>query len=62
MRITLDDPSKRAPKNPSQVNISEDYEVRYWTAALGVPKDRLAEIVGRVGNSLVEVRRELDTN
>ena len=35
--------AKKEPHDAMQVNVNNDYEVRYWTAALGVPK------VGREG-------------
>jgi hypothetical protein len=39
--------------------MSEDYEVEYWAKSLGVSKERLAEIVKKVGDSVQAVRREL---
>jgi hypothetical protein len=59
MRIDLDDPTKRGPQNAAQVNISDDYEVRYWTTTLSVTKARLLEIVTKVGTSSIAVRKEL---
>jgi len=43
-----------------QVNVNDDYEVRYWTAALGVPNARLAEVVAKVGPSVRAARKELE--
>ena len=31
----------------SRINVHEDYEVRYWTKALGVSKDELEATVKR---------------
>jgi hypothetical protein len=39
--------------------MGEEYEVEYWAKALGVSKERLAEIVEKVGDSVQAVRREL---
>jgi hypothetical protein len=39
--------------------MGEDYEVRYWTATLGVTKEELVALVDRVGESVEAVRREL---
>ena len=54
-----DDKNNRGPQDRSRISLSEDYEVRYWTDALGVTEDRLREIVGRVGNSADAVREAL---
>ena len=39
--------------------MNEDYEVKYWTKHFGVSKERLAEVVQRVGNSATAVQKEL---
>jgi hypothetical protein len=52
-----DDKSKRAPQDRSRISLREDYEVQYWTEALGVTKDELAR--AKVGDSAAAVRREL---
>jgi hypothetical protein len=31
-----DDPTERGPQDRSRINLSEDYEVRYWTEKLKV--------------------------
>jgi uncharacterized protein DUF3606 len=54
-----DDKSKRAPQDRSRISLREDYEVQYWTEALGVTKDELARAVAKVGDSAAAVRREL---
>jgi Protein of unknown function (DUF3606) len=54
-----DDKTKTAPQDASRINLSEDYEVRYWTQALGVSKERLAELVRQHGNSAERVRQAL---
>jgi len=54
--------AKKEPHDAMQVNLNDDYEVRYWTAALGVPKARLAEVVAKVGPSVVAVRKELEAD
>ena len=52
--------ANKEPHDATQININDDYEVRYWTAALGVPKARLAEVVAKVGPSVGAVRKELE--
>jgi hypothetical protein len=54
-----DDRSRRGSHDRSRINMSEDYEVEYWAKSLGISKDRLAEIVKKVGDSVQAVRREL---
>ena len=45
--------------NRSKVDMHADHEVRYWTHALGVTKERLQEAVDKVGNSAPAVGKEL---
>lgn len=54
-----DDASKRGPADGKRISLSEDYEVRYWTDALGVTEEQLREVVGRVGPMAEDVRRAL---
>jgi hypothetical protein len=54
-----DDKTKRGPQDRSRISISEDYEVRYWTEALGVSRERLEEFVKKHGNSAEKVREAL---
>lgn len=54
-----DDKTDRGPQDRSRISLGEDYEVRYWTEALGVSRERLEGVVGRVGNSADAVREEL---
>ena len=39
--------------------MSEDFEVKYWTKALGVDREKLQKAVDKVGNSAAAVRKEL---
>jgi 3-oxoacyl-[acyl-carrier-protein] synthase III len=55
----MDDKNNRGPQDRSRINMHEDYEVQYWTKALGVSKDKLAQTVSKVGNSADAVRKEL---
>jgi hypothetical protein len=51
--------TKRVQPDRSKINMSEDFEVRYWTKALGVDRDTLEKAVDKVGNSAATVRKEL---
>jgi hypothetical protein len=54
------DLSIRAPEDRTKICMTEEWEIRYWTKELGVPKDRLVLVIAQVGNSAEDVRRELD--
>jgi len=54
-----DDKTNRGSQDRSRINLSEGYEVRYWTDALGISEERLRQLVGKVGNSAEKVRAEL---
>jgi hypothetical protein len=51
-----DDKNIRGPQDRTRINLSEDYEVRYWSQKFGITKELLSEAVAAVGNvvSLVE--------
>ncbi len=55
-----DDKTLRGPRDASRIALGEDYEVEYWTNALGVSKDKLREAVNAVGNSAAAVRAHLN--
>ncbi len=54
-----DDKTNRGPQDRSRINLSEDYEVRYWTDKLGISKSQLEEVVRKVGSSADAVEAEL---
>ena len=54
-----DDVKNRGPQDRARINLSEEHEVRYWTQALGVDKERLAPAVKAVGSSAERVREHL---
>jgi hypothetical protein len=53
-----DDPTKQA-QDRTRINMSEDYEVAYWTRELGVSKERLERLVREHGDRADDVRRAL---
>lgn len=55
----MDNLTKREQPDRSKINMHEDYEVKHWTHALGVSKERLQQAVDKVGNSAAAVRKEL---
>ena len=54
-----DDKTNRGEPDRSRINMSEDYEVKYWTQHLDVSREALQRAVDKVGNSAAAVRKEL---
>jgi hypothetical protein len=54
-----DDKTKRGPADRSKISLKEDYEVRYWTKALGVSKAELQKLVEKYGHSVATIRKHL---
>jgi hypothetical protein len=54
----MDSLKKKGAADRSKINMSEDYEVKYWTKELGVSKDKLQKAINKVGNSADAVRKE----
>ena len=50
---------KRGQPDRSLINMSEEYEVKYWTKHLNVSRDKLQRAVDKVGNAAAAVRKEL---
>jgi hypothetical protein len=51
-----DDKSNRGAADRTRINISEDYEVRYWSKEFGCTESALREAVAAVGPSASAVR------
>jgi hypothetical protein len=57
----MDSLKNRVSPDRSKINMHEPREVKYWAKELGVSKERLREVVDRVGNAASAVRKELAT-
>ena len=44
-----DDRSLRGPQDRQRINMSEDYEVTYWSKKWGVSREQLSEAVQKAG-------------
>jgi len=55
----MDDKSNSGAVDRSRINLNQDYEVPYWTRALGVSKEGLQALVQEVGNSADTIRARL---
>lgn len=54
-----DDKSKTGSPDRDRINLSEDYEIQYWTRELGVSERELRAAVDAVGNTSGAVRDHL---
>lgn len=54
-----DNTVNRGQPDRSKINMSEDYEVQYWTKHLGVSRDELQRAVDKVGNGAAAIRKQL---
>jgi hypothetical protein len=54
-----DDKKHVGAPDRDRISLSEDYEIRDWTEALGVSEAQLREAVDAVGNSAGKVREYL---
>ena len=54
-----DNKQDRGGRDRSRIDVSEDYELRYWTKELGVSPDELRSAVQKVGPSAKAVREHL---
>ena len=55
-----DNKQNRGAQDRARINMTEDYEVSYWTKELGVSREQLADAVKKVGVSVSAIRAELD--
>ena len=54
-----DDKTKTGAADRNRINVNEDYELHYWTKALGVSADELRAAVKAVGPTASAVRDHL---
>lgn len=54
-----DDKTHTGSPDRDRINLSEDYEVQYWSKELQVSPERLRSIVEAVGPSVKAVREHL---
>ncbi len=47
----MDDKNKRRPQDSSRIDVSEDYELQYWSEKFGVTHEELKKAVAKVGVS-----------
>jgi hypothetical protein len=54
-----DNKSKRRPQDSSRINMSEDYEVSYWTKKLGISREELKRATSKFSSFVSRVRSGL---
>lgn len=54
-----DDKRNAGSPDRERINVNEDYELQYWTKALGVSAEELRAAVEAVGPTAVAVRERL---
>jgi hypothetical protein len=54
-----DNLAKKRPQDYSRINVHEEWELKYWTEALGVSAEKLKETVNKVGPAAVDVKKAL---
>ena len=55
----VDDTNIRSGQDQVRINLSQDFELRYWTKTLGVNEEQLRDAVEQVGPSAERVRAHL---
>jgi hypothetical protein len=54
-----DDLTKRGAQDRARINVSEEHEVKYWTATLGVDEATLKRAVEAAGPTVAAMREHL---
>lgn len=54
-----DDKKNTGSPDRDRINVNEDYELQYWTKALGVSADELRAAVKAAGPTAAAVRKHL---
>jgi hypothetical protein len=55
----MDNKTKTGSPDSDLINISEDYEVQYWSKKFGVSAEKLKTAVKAVGNSAKAISKHL---
>lgn len=55
-----DDLENRGGIDRKLISLKEPHEVRYWTTALGISKEKIEQLVAQVGHSAEKVRAQLE--
>lgn len=51
----VDNLQRKGPEDPRTINLSQEWEVKYWSQKYGITEEQLREIVKQVGSSRSKV-------
>lgn len=54
-----DDLNRKAPEDPTKININQDWELEYWSKKLGITEELLVTVVETVGPMVIDVKKFL---
>lgn len=54
-----DNLQNRGPQDASKINLSEKWELKYWSEKFGISEEKLRNTVKEVGNSAAKVAAHL---
>ena len=54
-----DDLKKKIPHDRSRINLSQSWEIAYWTKEFGVTEAKLKELIKKHGTSVAAIRLAL---
>ena len=54
-----DNLNRRRPEDPRKINVSQPWEIQYWSDVLGCTPDKLRRAVNAVGPMVSDVERWL---
>ena len=57
-----DDLNRRAPEDPTKINVHEKWEVQYWTKKWNITEQQLKDAVAKVGVQTKNVAAHLGKN
>ena len=55
----VDDLTRKAPEDPTKINVNQSWEIQYWAKKLGVTEQQLKTAVKAVGPIVKDVKRYL---
>ena len=61
MAITVDEKTKKKAVGHNRIDLSQPYELGYWSRKFGVSEQELADAVHTVGTNAEDVAQELGT-
>lgn len=57
-----DDLTRKGPEDPKKVNMSQTWEMDYWSQKFGISKDKLLKAIAAVGPMVADIKAWLAKN